>query len=854
MDGPTVDAVERRDDARATPSWARRRLNGLRVYARRNPLAVGFALVIVLASVCTGSLWGAQVPGALGWGAGTLLNPAGWWAVVTALVIPDSPVDAVLSILLALTALAATERILGSARTLIAMGVTGVVALLVGAGVQVLLSDTPEVSAAATQATVLDPAIAITGALLAASALAGALWRRRIRVVAFAVLGMFALYAGDVDSWYRLIAALTGLALGLLFARGVPRRPWHRSSTRETRSLVATIVAVTGLGPIAALIAGGGRGPLSLVATSFAQFDQEIVDRCTTRYVRACDHQFALLVTRGVGPALLAIVPLVLLLVAAWGLRSGRRAAWMIAVGVNAALALLAIVSVVFGQVFFADPVDGAAFEWVLWAISTVGVPVGMLVTLLATRRRFQVHAPRAALRVMWITIGTAFVLCIVVFLLVESLVPRAFVVQPGAGDLLIEAVRRFIPPAFLQGIAEPPFPRHGAPLVVYQWTGVAFWLVAIIAILRLNRATSRPADAAAESATQYRALLRRGGGTLSFLGTWQGNEHWFSDDAQAAVAYRVVNGVALAVADPLCTPSRASDTVRGFAEFAIGRGWTPVFYSIHDDYLPAFAEMGWHVASVGQETVMHLPELEMVGKEWQKVRHPLNRAEREGMTAVWTSWRALTPAMSSQIAAISEQWVTDRALPEMGFTLGGIEELADPDVALLLAVDADGRLRAVTSWLPSWRDGVRVGWTLDFMRREAGAPNGVMEFLIAKAALLMKEGGLELLSLSGAPLAAKPIADGEVAPDPTTLSSFLAWLGAALEPVYGFASLFRFKSKFHPAYRTLYMAYADPVSLPAIGSAVGRAYLPDASPREYVALVRSLLSGPAPAHPGAQR
>lgn len=848
MDGSTVEEVER------GPSWTRRRLNRLRGYARRNPVAAGFAVLVFVASTVTGGLWGIQAADILGWGANAFLTPSLWWAAVTSVLVPGSIVDAILSILLALTALAAAERILGSARVLIAMVVTGVVALFVGAGVQVLLSGTPEVSAAATQATVLDPAIVIAGALLAASGLAGALWRRRIRVVAFAILGMFALYAGNVDSWYRLIAALAGLALGLLFARGMLRRPWHRSSTRETRSLVATIVAVTGLGPIAALTSGGGRGPLSLVATSFAEFDQEIVNRCATLYVRACDHQFALLVTRGVGPALLAIVPLALLLAAAWGLRSGRRVAWMIAVGVNAALAVLAVVSVIFGQVFFADPADGVAFEWALWVISTIGVPLGMLVTLFLTRHRFQVHAPRAAVHVMWLTLSTAFVTCVLVFLLVESLFPRAFVVQPGPADLLVEAVRRFIPPAFLQGIAQPPYPSQGAALVVYQWTGVAFWLVAIIAILRLYRATSRPVGAAAESATLYRSLLRRGGGTLSFLGTWEGNEHWFSDDLQASVAYRVINGVALAVADPLCTPARAGDTLREFAEFSIGRGWTPVFYSIHDDYLPAFAEMGWHAVSVGEETVMHLPELEMVGKAWQKVRHPLNRAEREGMTAVWTSWRALTPAMASQIVAISEQWVTDRALPEMGFTLGGIQELTDPDVALLLAVDAHGHLRAVTSWMPSWHDGVLVGWTLDFMRREAEALNGVMKFLIAKAALLMKEQGLQVLSLSGAPLAEKPRADGESAPDPTVLSSFLAWLAAVLEPVYGFASLFRFKSKFHPAYRTLYMAYADPVSLPAIGSAVGRAYLPDASTGEYVSLVRSMFAGTAAAPNRPQR
>ena len=51
-----------------------------------------------------------------------------------------------------------------------------------------------------------------------------------------------------------------------------------------------------------------------------------------------------------------------------------------------------------------------------------------------------------------------------------------------------------------------------------------------------------------------------------------------------------------------------------------------------------------------------------------------------------------------------------------------------------------------------------------------------------------------------------------------------------------------------------MYMAYADPVELGSIGAAVGRAYLPDASPREYVAVVRTLLAPPGRAPAGAPR
>jgi lysylphosphatidylglycerol synthetase-like protein (DUF2156 family) len=54
--------------------------------------------------------------------------------------------------------------------------------------------------------------------------------------------------------------------------------------------------------------------------------------------------------------------------------------------------------------------------------------------------------------------------------------------------------------------------------------------------------------------------------------------------------------------------------------------------------------------------------------------------------------------------------------------------------------------------------------------------------------------------------------------------AGLLDFLGRVLEPVYGFQSLLAFKRKFQPEYHRLFMAYPDPVALPAIGLALARA------------------------------
>jgi len=221
-----------------------------------------------------------------------------------------------------------------------------------------------------------------------------------------------------------------------------------------------------------------------------------------------------------------------------------------------------------------------------------------------------------------------------------------------------------------------------------------------------------------------------------------------------------------------------------------------------------------------------------MSGKRKQDVRTSVNKASREGITATWSSWQDLPAATTRQIEAISEEWVAERELPEMGFTLGGVDEMRDPAVRTLVAQDGAGTVLAVTSWLPSHREGRVVGWTLDVMRRTSAAPNGVMEFLVASAAERMRDDDVERLSLSAAPLAqaseGAPVADGT--------RDLLDLVGGVLEPVYGFRSLLRFKLKFGPDLHPLVLAYPDPVALPAIGIAVVRAYLPDLSLRQAVA------------------
>lgn len=322
--------------------------------------------------------------------------------------------------------------------------------------------------------------------------------------------------------------------------------------------------------------------------------------------------------------------------------------------------------------------------------------------------------------------------------------------------------------------------------------------------------------------------IRTHGGGTLSWMTTWEGMQHLRT--SRGIIPLQVHSGVAIVLADPLGDESGRADSVREFIAHAEERALVPCFFSASEATRTSVPP-GWRALTVADDTIVDLPELTFQGKAWAKVRQSFSRADREQVEFRMGRLGEFSWGVRQQIRAISESWVGDKGLPEMRFTLGTLQEAEDPEVRLAIAVSAEGDVDGVLSWLPVYGAGGRVrGWTLDLMRRRDGGFGPVMEFLIGSSAKAFAEEGADILSLSGAPLA------HESTPDDGTVAVLLGRIGEMLEPVYGFRSLHTFKKKFNPRYEPIYLLYRDEGDLPRIGTALTRAFLPDATLRQFAA------------------
>ena len=809
---------------------------------RRAPATICYLAAVWVAGLVTGSIahgpsrWlsghvGAGLP-SLGHGYWWTPLSAGLWA---------SGLGSYLAVtVLGLLILAPAEHRMGVSRTFTTLLVSQVAGLLLAAGLIELagLAREPWLSGL-TGETAVGALPGVLGVGFALSCTLTLLWRRRLRLLLTVAVTISALYIGHLEQVAQACGAAGGLVtMALTCGRA---RPWAglRASQHEVRVLVGMLVAVPALGAMLAALVANADGPMSLFSFLLATPRPDPHDLAA-----ACPPAGLAVACRGLREqqlyaqwpgVLVQAAPALLLLLSADGLRRGRRLAWWLAVVIN--LTVLGVSIWVTYAVDSGPSVHIAGLDARPGAVVLAGeamlLPVVTLIVLLVTRRRFDQTAGRRAVQKLTATVTTALGVSCGAFLLLGYLLRDHFSPRPEFGVLAQDLPMRF----GAGRLSSNRFlPADLAGRLPYVWVFLLFWIVVLGALTAFFRHTCTYRDA--DAADRARAILTRGGSTLSYMSTWPGNQYWFSPDGRAAIAYRVIAGVAVTMGGPYGDPAALDSAITEFARFCEHRGLQPCLYSVTSQARAVTQRLGWKSVQIAEDTLLPLARLQFAGKKWQAVRAALNKAAKEGITAEWWSYPQAPPELARQIRQISENWMTDKGLPEMGFTLGGLDELNDPDIRCLIAVGADRKVHGITSWMPVYASGRPVGWTLDFMRRntEPGTVRGVMEFLIATAALTFQEEGARFVSLSGAPLAR--LDRGE---QPGALQRLLDMIANTMEPVYGFQSLLHFKAKFQPVYQPLYLAYPDPAALGSIATAIGRAYLPHLTSRQALRLLTKL-------------
>ncbi|MFJ8825311.1 phosphatidylglycerol lysyltransferase domain-containing protein [Streptomyces sp. NPDC102467] len=317
----------------------------------------------------------------------------------------------------------------------------------------------------------------------------------------------------------------------------------------------------------------------------------------------------------------------------------------------------------------------------------------------------------------------------------------------------------------------------------------------------------------------RLRALLARDGrrDSLGYFALRRDKAALFSATGKAAVAYRVVSGVALVGGDPLGDPEAWPGAIKEFLGQCARYAWTPAVMGCSELGAQVWIrEGGLKAWELGDEAIVDCAGFSLAGRTMRNVRQMVNRIERSGYSCRVRRVRELADEEKRQLRADAAAWRGSATERGFSMALGRFGDPADGDCVVVTAHqrNADGtqQVRALLHFVPWGEDGL----SLDLMRRDRTAEPGLNELLIVAALRAAPGLGVARVSLNFAVFRAA-LARGERLGAGPVLRMWRALL-VFLSRWFQIESLYRFNAKFRPRWQPRFVVYPTARDLPRIG------------------------------------
>jgi lysyl-tRNA synthetase class 2 len=361
--------------------------------------------------------------------------------------------------------------------------------------------------------------------------------------------------------------------------------------------------------------------------------------------------------------------------------------------------------------------------------------------------------------------------------------VPRALLRALAAAAASVAVVGGFV--VAIAHVYSPRLVAHEtADLLLWRQGPVAFgddaaWLpfaagaIALGALLGLAYLAFRPLAPPVETDRRLADELVRvhGRDTLAFFKLRRDTQYLFSPDRHAFVGYRIEGNVMLLSGDPVGEPASLPLVLRETCAFAERHGLRLGAVGVGAGTLPLFRDAGLRAMYIGDEAIVETATFSLEGRAIRKVRQSVSRLEAAGYSIEAQELGRLDPPTRAELDLVSARWLD--GAPERGFSMAmdSLDAAHQPDSVVVVARDADNHVRGFLHFVPSHG---RPAMSLSFMRRDHDTPNGLTEYLVVNAIELMRERGIEELSLNFAAFARLIRAQGAAARalGPSTASS----------------------------------------------------------------------------------
>jgi lysyl-tRNA synthetase class 2 len=544
-----------------------------------------------------------------------------------------------------------------------------------------------------------------------------------------------------------------------------PRRRWLALSGRRSATIIAALSWLLGVLTIVSALLPGQRGRVHAL----------------TRIIPTPASATATAIALCFG---------VLLLYLSGGLRRRKRRAWR--------AALVATIVIAFSHVLKGLSVEEAV------------VSLGLFVLLLAARDEFHAKGDPTTrwlgLRIFVQLMGLAMLLGLALLAVNGDRIAG----RPSIGARLEH---------LLLGLIGIPGPVHFTSdrtqdIVTATMLGLGVLILFATAYLVL-----RPSEPIAlltpDDEVRLRGLLTKYGGrdSLGYFALRRDKSVVWSPTGKSAVTYRVVHGVALASGDPIGDVEAWPGAITAFTELAAEHAWVAAVMGCSETGATVYGRHGLDALELGDEAMIHVAEFTLEGRPMRGVRQAVSKLDRAGYEVVVRRAREIPAAEMAQLLAVAAAW--RGANVERGFSMA-LSRLGDPADGDCVVVTAhrEGILRGLLHFVPWGTDGL----SLDLMRRDRTADNGLNELLIVRLIEASADLGVTRLSLNFA-VFRSALERGErvgAGPIMRLWRSILVFASRWWQ----IETLYRFNVKFRPTWEPRFVCFPGPRDAPRVAIA----------------------------------
>ncbi len=507
------------------------------------------------------------------------------------------------------------------------------------------------------------------------------------------------------------------------------------------------------------------------------------------------------------------------------GAALGRRkqAAWVIALAIFGLSLLLDLVLVaelvvvtVTGDADYASLPLLARFSFNLAALGS------LTACMIAYRREFTARRPPGSARQALLTLIGGLAVTFGVGMLLVTVFPNELV---GPRGRLVWILRRLEQAAFGPDTSLAAQPVNVPPSWINTLVGLLFGLTLLAAIVALVRSQRRASLMSVDDEPRVRALVAESGeDSLAYFATRRDKSVVFSANGRAAITYRVDLGVCLASSDPIGPSDHWQGAINAWQDLVDAYGWTPAVIGASEAGATAYARAGLRVIRLGDEAILETREFHLDGRDMRPVRQAVQRLERMGYRTRVRRHADIPADEMVQLIGKIDAWRDTETERGFSMALGRLGDPADADCLMVEAlfppdragVGPVGHVAGVLSFVPWGTD----GFSLDVMRRNPAADNGVTELMVAGLMAAGREVGIRRVSLNFAVFRAAFEEGARIGAGP--IIRLWRRLLLVASRWWQIEALFRSNVKYRPDWQPRFLCFAETRDIALVGAASG--------------------------------